>query len=127
MWTKAILISDQIKQSHGNLTDEHIMRCGQVAAMKDRIDSVMSIDVLGEDPQKSKKSPAKEWSDIRSFVKIYSRDNLFDCVPERAYKTFPSFEMPSIKQPEKLRASLRKYSFTMDRDHECQQITGLNS
>ena len=53
--------------------------------------------------------------DLNKFVKMYQLEKLFDCLPGRKHCGYPGFvHSISVKQPEKLRDRLLKYSVKLD-------------
>jgi hypothetical protein len=54
--------------------------------------------------------------DIELFLKEYTGNKLFTCVPGRCHPTFPKFSFNTgMKHPEKLKERLVKYGKNLDR------------
>ena len=55
-------------------------------------------------------------NDVHSFVEEYKEDRLFSVIPGREHHAFPGFKLDTgMKNPEKLKKRLLKYSRKLDR------------
>jgi hypothetical protein len=119
-------VSEMLKNSKGNYTDEHVQRCSQVCGdMSSKIDRICHYDIGGiyQIAKKDEKHTNTEL--VQKFVKVYSRDKLFDLIPGRQHDAFAKFKYcVGIPRPAHFKARLLKYSRKMDRDYDLQEVKG---
>ena len=123
-----ITVLENLKHSRGNYTDEHVQRCGQlVGQVRKEVSIVMHADVDGV---YEKQSPHKTGhhlkEDIHKFVRVYSRDKLFSCVPGRQHGSFERFAYGmGVTRPGHFKGTILRHMRVVENDFQVQEIHGL--
>jgi hypothetical protein len=111
------IFTDTSKNSGGQLTDATVQRAGKMAGALGRtLETVFQENFADGASGDAGHTSRKDFADdISDFVKEYKKERLFDVIPGRHHKSFPSFNrFAPIDEPGKLKALLIKPSKKLD-------------
>jgi len=108
--------TETLQNAHGRYTDTTIACAGKiVGSLSAALDAAFHQQVCETDVDDSYRRTYDYANDVRAFCSEYGRDKLFDHVPGRHHRSFPTFAARvNIADPEKLKCRLIKYARKLD-------------
>ena len=106
-----------LKFSHGNYTGDTVRRAGKIVGSLSRaLDKAYSENVCEVESDDGYRRHYNYHDDIVKFLAMYQDDKLFTHIPGRCHKSFQNMQCDGIiKDPEKLKERLLKYSAKIHR------------